>query len=85
MAFQVIIPKSVEKELNRLPDKVTSRTLDAFTELQVNPRPIGCKKLVGRDAWRVRVGNYRIIYEIDDHKKNVTIFSIRHRREAYRK
>ena len=56
----------------------------AIKALAKVPRPPGCKKLSGREAWRIRVGNYRIIYEIDDKESTVLIVIIRHRREIYR-
>jgi len=50
-----------------------------------NPRPYGCRKLTGSDRdWRIRVGDYRIVYEIDDQVREVRVMRIRHRREAYR-
>ena len=66
MRFQVILPKSVQKELNRLPDDVASRVLARLAGLETNPRPQDVKKLKGRDAWRIRVGDYRVIYEVHD-------------------
>jgi len=54
-------------------------------ELASNPRPSNCKKLVGGERdWRVRVGDYRVLYEIDDAEKSVRILNVKHRREAYR-
>jgi mRNA interferase RelE/StbE len=57
MKFQVILPKSVQKELDRLPDDVARRILARLAGLETNPRPAEVKKLKGRDAWRVRVGD----------------------------
>ncbi len=52
----------------------------------MNPRPTGCKKLVGGDKqWRLRIGEYRVVYEIDDQAKTVDVTRITHRREVYRK
>jgi mRNA interferase RelE/StbE len=56
----------------------------AILALQENPRPTDCRKLTGRDGWRMRVGNYRVIYEIDDAARSVTILNVGHRREIYR-
>ena len=61
MKFQVILPKSVQKELDRLPDEVAARILTRLTGLETNPRPADVKKLKGRMAWRIRVGDYRVI------------------------
>ena len=52
-------------------------------ELEQDPRPLGCKKLKGRDAYRIRIGDYRVIYEIQDGKLIVTVITIGHRREVY--
>jgi mRNA interferase RelE/StbE len=52
-------------------------------ELEGDPRPPGCKKLKGRDAWRIRIGDYRAIYEINDGRLVVTVITIGHRREVY--
>lgn len=48
------------------------------------PRPVGCKRLIGREGWRIRVGSFRIIYEIDDTAKSVIILHIGHRKDVYR-
>jgi mRNA interferase RelE/StbE len=55
----------------------------ALRKLSVNPRPSGCKKIKGRDAWRIRVGDYRAIYEIEDGKLIIRIISIGHRKDVY--
>jgi mRNA interferase RelE/StbE len=84
MRFQVILPKSVQKELNRLPDEIADRILARLAGLEGNPRPPDVKKLKGRDAWRIRVGDYRVIYEIHDRIFQIIIITIGHRREIYR-
>jgi mRNA interferase RelE/StbE len=84
MSYQVILPKSPQKELDRLPDEITARILDALEELKKQPRPPGCKKLRGENAWRIRIGDYRVIYEIHDKILQVIVVTIGHRREVYR-
>jgi len=84
MRYRVILPKSVQKELDRLPEDVAARILARLSALESNPRPSDVKKLKGRPAWRVRVGDYRIIYEIHDRELVVIIVTIGHRREVYR-
>lgn len=84
MSYQVILPKSAQKELGCLPEQTATRILEALDALQENPRPPGCKKLQGIKAWRVRVGDYRIIYEIHDKILQVIIISIGNRRDVYR-
>jgi mRNA interferase RelE/StbE len=84
MKFQIILPKSVQKELNRLPDEIANRILTRVAELETNPRPPDVKKLKGRAAWRIRVGDYRVIYEIHDRVLQIIVITIGHRREIYR-
>lgn len=75
----------VYKQLQQLPRHVFSAALNAIIGRTHNPRPAGVKKLVGsRSDWRIRIGEYRIIYEIDDTAKTVTVMQVEHRRDAYR-
>ncbi|MFP5261568.1 MAG: type II toxin-antitoxin system RelE family toxin [Blastocatellia bacterium] len=57
---------------------------DAIRDLSQVPRPQGCKKLTGREGWRIRVGGYRVIYEIDDARQTLTILPIGNRRDVYK-
>ena len=84
MSYLVILPKSVRKELDWLPDQIAGRILAAVAGLETQPRPTGCKKLRGENAWRIRVGDYRIIYEIHDKILQVIVITVGHRREVYR-
>jgi mRNA interferase RelE/StbE len=84
MSYQVILPKSAQKELDRLPNQIEARILTALTGLETQPRPVGCKKLRGESAWRIRVGDYRVVYEIHDKVLQVIVVTIGHRREVYR-
>jgi len=84
MSYQVILSKSVRKELDRLPDEVANRILARLAGLETNPRPADVKKLKGRDAWRIRVGDYRVIYEIHDRVLQIIVITVGHRREIYR-
>jgi mRNA interferase RelE/StbE len=84
MSYLVILPKSVRKELDRLPDQIAGRILAAVAGLETQPRPAGCKKLRGESAWRIRVGDYRVIYEIHDKVLQVVVVTVGHRREVYR-
>jgi mRNA interferase RelE/StbE len=84
MSYQVIIPKPVQKQLRELPPKVRSRFLAEIKLLAANPRPDGVKKLKGyEDMYRIRVGSYRVIYEIEDEKMLVLVVSAVHRQSAY--
>jgi mRNA interferase RelE/StbE len=84
MRYRVILPKSVQKELDRLPEDAVRRILARLAELETNPRPTDVKKLKGRKAWRIRVGDYRVIYEIHDRQLQILVITIGHRREVYR-
>ena len=84
MKFQIILPKSVQKELDRLPDELVERILTRLAGLETNPRPADVKKLKGRAAWRIRVGDYRVIYEIHDRVLRIIVITVGHRREIYR-
>ena len=83
--YQVVIERAAEKDLKRLATTVRPRILAAITDLEKNPRPAGCRKLVGVEHdWRIRVGDYRVIYEIADAIRIVRINRVRHRRDVYR-
>ncbi|MDQ6631672.1 MAG: type II toxin-antitoxin system RelE/ParE family toxin [Verrucomicrobiota bacterium] len=84
MNFKVTIHAPARKSLNRLPEKIQTRLAQAMLALENNPRPAGVVKLAGREGWRIRVGDYRVIYTIDDARDELTIFAIGHRREIYR-
>ena len=83
--YQVVVERSAEKDLKRLSPGIRSRVAIALRGLGENPRPSGSRKLAGtKNDWRVRVGDYRIIYEIADVIRVVRVHRIRHRREVYR-
>jgi mRNA interferase RelE/StbE len=84
MSYRVILPRSVQKELDRLAKDVRERILTRLIELENDPRPSDVKKLKGRAAWRIRVGDYRVIYEIHDHELHILVITIGHRRDIYR-
>ena len=84
MSYRVSIVKSAEKEFLRLPGGIRTRTRSRTLALELDPRPVGCKKLSGTDHHRIRIGDYRVVYNIDDTHKHITILSIGHRREIYR-
>ena len=82
--YLVTFAASARKELTGLPTDVIARLLPKIRELASNPRPTGCKKLHGyRNRWRIRAGNYRRVYTIDDAGKSVDITRIAHRKEVY--
>jgi mRNA interferase RelE/StbE len=78
------ILRSAQKQLSKINAKDQDRIIIAIRRLSDNPRPTGCLKLSGRPAWRIRVGDYRIIYEIHTEQLLITVITIGHRREVYR-
>jgi mRNA interferase RelE/StbE len=84
-AYDVQIMPRAQKDLDTLSGKLLSRLEQLILTLYNEPRPRDTKKLSGTESkWRIRVGEYRILYEIDDSRKLVRIYRIAHRREAYR-
>jgi len=82
--FTVQIKPSARRELENLNDTLLGRIVTKIDALSADPRPTGCKKLHGfRNQWRLRVGDYRIVYSIDDSHKIVDVIRIRHRRDVY--
>ena len=84
MSYAVLILRRAQKELADLPSDVYENAKEAIANLAEEPRPQGCRKLTGREGWRIRSGDYRIIYEIDDARSTVTVLDIGHRRDIYR-
>ena len=84
MTYAVDILRSAQKQLGSINRQDQPRIISAIQALSDIPRPQGCQKLSGRPAWRIRVGSYRIIYEIHDDKLLVLVVTIGHRREVYR-
>ena len=82
--YVVDVGRSAQKEIRDLDGVVMSRVIAALRRLADDPRPAGCKKLVGaRDLWRIRIGDYRVIYRIDDAKQTIEVTTVRHRSAAY--
>ncbi|QQR88186.1 MAG: type II toxin-antitoxin system RelE/ParE family toxin [Flavobacteriales bacterium] len=85
MKYKLVFAKSAEKELDRLTGSDLKRVSRKLEELEVDPRPPGCLKLKGsdEDMWRVRAGDYRILYAIEDVLRIVDIRKIGHRSDVY--
>jgi mRNA interferase RelE/StbE len=82
--YRVELKPVALKELDKLPDSLVARVYPRLEELAKNPRPAGCKKLKGGDhEWRIRIGDYRVVYVIDDKHRLISVTRIRHRREVY--
>jgi len=84
MDHQVLVLPVAVKDLAKIPKRDQQRIRSTLGSFAQNPRPPGCVRLTGSEYWRVREGDWRIIYEIDDTAHKVTVLRIRHRREAYR-
>ncbi len=85
MSYRLIIKPSAEKELDHLPRNVVKRVVDRLADLPDNPRPAGVVKLAGsKNTYRVRIGDYRIVYQVDDAGQSIFVTIIAHRREVYR-
>ena len=83
--FEIVLERAAERDLRRLPEEIHVRLIEVISALASNPRPKGAKKLAGsKNDWRIRVGDYRVLYEIADAIRVVRVYRVRHRREAYR-
>ena len=82
--YSVEIKQRARRALARLSERDYTRMMEVIRGLSSNPRPVGCIKLTGRDAWRLRVGVYRIVYEINDTELSIFVIDAGHRREVYR-
>jgi mRNA interferase RelE/StbE len=83
--FEILLERSAKRDLGRLPQAIHDRIVRALNALSTNPRPRGCRKLSeSKNDWRIRVGDYRVIYEIADADHVVRVNRVRHRREVYR-
>ena len=79
----LLIP-SAGKDLDDLSEKIFKQVKKKILSLRNNPRPRGCLKLTGDEGYRIRSGDYRILYRIDDNEKIIYIYRIKHRRKSYR-
>ena len=85
MPYKVFLELRAEKDLTKLPREIRARVFPTILDLKRDPRPTGVKKLSAREeCYRLRVGDWRVIYEINTKQKKISIFRIRHRREVYR-
>ena len=83
--YDVWLERTAERDLKSLPSYVFQNIIRRIKPLANNPRPDGCRKISGsKNDWRIRMGAYRVIYEIDEKSKAVRIMRVRHRKDAYR-
>lgn len=83
-SYSLLFKRSVSSDLRALPKVDVAAILKRIEQLADNPRPSGCEKLSGQERYRIRQGNYRILYEIRDEVLIVTVVKVGHRREVYR-
>jgi len=82
--YKIRIKKSAEKELSKIPEKELLKILDKIKSLSNDPYPTGSIKLTNQEKYRVRVGNYRILYQIEDNILTVFVVKVGHRKDIYR-
>lgn len=83
-AYRLEAHPRVARDLARLPKALQARVSERIDHLAREPRPRGCEKLVGPEAYRLRIGDYRVLYEVDDKTRKVYLVRVAHRREVYR-
>lgn len=81
--YTAVLFKKAQKQLDKLSNNIADPIFDAIARLEDNPRPSGYKKLKGRDGYRIRTGNYRVIYDILDTELIVDIIALGHRKDIY--
>ena len=84
MTYRVTIKGSARKELEALPDPLLRRADATIVGLSRDPRPRGCMRVRGTDLYRIRCGDHRVLYRVNDHAEIVEVVAIGHRREVYR-
>ena len=84
MSYQILFKPAANRQFKKLPSAIQQSLRPIIDSLATNPRPAGCKKLKGRkNEYRVRLGNYRVIYSIEDKALIISVISLGHRRDAY--
>ena len=83
-SYKIELKKSATKEIEKLPQKVLHRILEKIQLLSHDPRPQGCKKLSREEKYRIRIGEYRVLYEIVDDRLIVYVVKVSHRKDVYR-
>jgi mRNA interferase RelE/StbE len=85
VAYKIVVKPSAQRDLDSLAEREVERLALRLAHLANEPRPFGVQKLTGTGGYRIRVGNYRILYEVNDPSRQVSIYRVKHRREAYRR
>lgn len=82
--YKIFILPPAQKDLDNLPTKIFNQMKNKISLLSNNPRPSGCLKLTAEEGYRLKTGDYRILYRIDDKEKIIYIYRIKHRKEVYK-
>ena len=83
--YRILLANNAQKDLDKLRGKLWQRISKAISDLRIDPRPTGCTKLRGgENVYRLRISNYRVLYDIDDGSQTVAILRVKHRRNVYR-
>jgi mRNA interferase RelE/StbE len=83
-SYSVVVKRSAAKAIEALPGDAQIRVVEAIGRLAEDPRPRGCEKLSARERYRIRVGDYRVVYGVDDAIVTVIVVKVGHRRDVYR-
>jgi mRNA interferase RelE/StbE len=84
VTYRLSILRKAQKELAQVSPPAYDRIVSAIRGLAEEPRPPGSRKLSGREGWRIRVGDFRVLYSLDDSERTVTVMHVGHRRDVYR-
>jgi len=84
MKYKIIVAEKLEKQLKKISSKIAKKIMMKIEDLSNNPRPYDVKKLKGKNLYRIRQGQYRIVYKIEDNVLLILIVDIAHRKEIYR-
>lgn len=82
--MKLLLSRSAQRDLDKLPDDITLRISKKLYDLAMNPYMQGFQKLSGNRGYRIRIGDYRVVYSIDKIDKSITVIKVKHRREVYR-
>ncbi len=85
MPYKIVLVKSAVKELESLSPKTHDRIVEHPRQFEANPRVFGAEKLTGREAYKLRVGSYRIVYEIDDSRQEIKVLMVEDRKQVYKR
>ena len=83
-SYTILLTKKAQKQIDKLTNNIADPIIEAIASLENEPRPNGSIKLKGRESYRIRVGNYRVIYEIQDEELIVDVIALGHRKDIYK-